>query len=104
MKNKGHRWYVIAFVLMLAFCAAYALHRDLPGRYRAYQESEESVRKAAQNVQTLQAEVDRANQRLKDLDSDAVELEATIRRIKRLVREGETVYRFEPAPAIVSQP
>lgn len=106
MKTAGHRWYLLALAAVLALSGLYAVRRDLPERYRNYQRSEESVRQAAENAAVLESEVELARRRLKDLDTDAVEMEATVRRIKRLVREGETVYRFEPAPlaASTSQP
>ncbi len=106
MKSAGYKWYLLALAVMLALSGLYAVRRDLPERYRNYQRSEEAVRQAAANVAILQSEVELARRKLKDLDTDVVEMEATVRRIKRLVREGETVYRFEPAPspAVSSQP
>jgi cell division protein FtsB len=77
---------------------AYVVHRDLHGRYQAYQRSEESVQAAQHKEQALEDEKQRLEQRVKDLDQNPLEVEAAIRRIKRLVRDGETVYRLEEAP------
>ncbi len=96
--NKGRKLYWLTFALALALAAAYWAHRDLWGRYHAYQRSEESVRAAQQEADTLSKAIDGSRQQVEGLGKDPVEKEAALRRIKNLVRPGETVYRIEKTP------
>jgi len=89
---------------VVGLALAYAARRDLRGRYAAHQQSEDTVRQAGQQVEMLEEQLHQSRQRVEDLSTDPVEMEAAIRRIKRRVREGETVYRVEEAPAPEAQP
>ncbi len=96
MKTKSYKWYIVTFIAVASLSAAYAVQRDLLGRYAQYQQREEQVRSMQRQVDAFEEQVSRAQQRVKDLDADPLELEAAIRHIKRLVREGETIYRIQP--------
>lgn len=97
MKKTDYTWYWLALALICALALAYIEKRDLKGRYQAYQKTMETVSVQRAEVESLKAAVDDAQHRLKGMDTDPLEQEATIRRIKRLVRKGEIIYRIEPA-------
>ncbi len=95
MKRTDYTWYWLALALVCVLALAYIWWHDLKGRYESYQETMETVSQQEQEVEDLRASVDAARDRVADMDSDPLEQEATIRRVKGLVREGEVVYRVE---------
>jgi cell division protein FtsB len=95
MKKTEWTWYWLALALVCALALAYILRHDLKARYEAYRETVDTVSAQEQEVELLKQAVDEAQHRLKGMDSDPVEQEATIRRVKGLVREGEIVFRVE---------
>lgn len=97
MKRTDYTCYWLALALVCALALAYIEKRDLKGRYEAYQKTMETVSAQQAEVESLKAAVNDAQHRLKGMDSDPLEQEATIRRIKRLVRDKEIIYRIEPA-------
>lgn len=101
--TRGRKLYWFAFVLAAVFAVAYVAERGLLARYRAYQRSEESVRAAQQQSDNLSKALNGSRQQVEGLGKDRVEQEAAIRRIKKLVRPGETVYRIEKAPDTAGQ-
>lgn len=97
--------YVLVVAIAIVTVLGYVAHRDLGGRYNAYQRSEMSVNAAKEQARILDEELQRLQQRVKDLDQkNPLEVEAAIRRIKQLVRDGETVYRLEEAPESAVEP
>lgn len=97
MNKSDLTWYWLALAGVCLLALAYIEKRDLKGRYEAWQKTMETVATQRGEVEALKAAVTDAQDRLKGMDSDPLEQEATIRRIKRLVREGEIIYRIEPA-------
>ena len=95
MKRTDYTWYWLTLALVCALALVYIQRHDLKGRYEAYQETMGTVSAQEQEVEALRGAVTSAQERLKDMDSDPLEQEATIRRVKRLVREGEIIYRVE---------
>lgn len=95
MKRTDYTWYWLTLALVCVLALVYIQQRDLKGRYEAYQETVNTVSAQEREVETLRTAVDEARDRLKGMDSDPLEQEATIRRVKRLVREGEIIYRVE---------
>lgn len=95
MKKTDYTWYWLALALVCALALAYINQRDLKGRYETYRDTMETVSEQRGEVEALKAAVDDAQHRLRGMDSDPLEQEATIRRVKRLVREGEIIYRVE---------
>ena len=87
--------YWLALIAMIGACAWYVWHQDLPGRYEEYQQSEQEVRQLHEQWRAHQERRDALEERIRSLERDPVELEAAIRRSRRMVREGETVYRVE---------
>lgn len=95
MKKTDYTWYWLALALVCALALVYIRHHDLKGRYETYRETVDTVSHQEQEVELLREAVDEAQHRLRGMDSDPVEQEATLRRVKGLVREGEIVYRVE---------
>jgi len=95
MSSIFHKRYWIVLALAIAISVGYAYHRDLPGLFVFYQQSEN-------DVQSLRNELDAAHTEERDLTDrvdgaagqDPVETEATARS-GGLVREGETIYTIE---------
>ena len=87
--------YWLALSATVGACALYVWHQDLPGRFEEYQQSEQEVRELRNEWRAHQERRDALEERIRGLEHDPVELEAAIRRTRRMVREGETVYRVE---------
>lgn len=98
MSKRGPIRYLLALGLAIVLALAYIAHRDLFGRYEEYQQGEAAVEAAQKKSQDLEEELRQLDERVKALNQNSLEMEAAIRRIKRLVRDGETVYRLEEAP------
>lgn len=94
MESRAH-WYLLALLVVVTVLSIYAQRRDLPGLYMNWQASEAQVGELHQRVAGLETQTAALEQRVEYLNSDPVELEAAIRSGKRLVREGERVYRIE---------
>jgi len=90
---------MLGLVLMIGLMALYAYERDLYGQYINYQGSQQDLRALRQRVQEEEAKVEQVQRRVNMLSTDPVEMEATIRREKGLLREGERVYRVELEPS-----
>lgn len=108
MRQRQRVVSVLAFGLAAVLAAVYFQQRDLPGRYRAYQQRQEQIRQAEAQVAALEATLKTGQEHADNLGTDPVEVEAAIRRVKRMVRDGETIFRIEevseaapaaPAPA-----
>jgi cell division protein FtsB len=95
MNTRSNLKYGVAFVLVAAVTGWYAYQRDLPGQYRDYQDSETHVDGLRERSQHVEAERSRLQERVENLGSDQVEMEASIRRNEGLVRPGEKVVRVE---------
>jgi cell division protein FtsB len=67
------------------------------GLIRVAQLREELQTASGQNFRLLQS-VDRLRRRLHAIRTDDAALERLARQRLRLVRDGETIYRIEPAP------
>lgn len=93
--KKGRRLYWLTLTLAIMLALAYVVHWDLYGRYAAHQESENATEALLRQVDTLERERDKIQRRVQDLDTNPLEIEAAIRSRKRLVRDGETVFRVE---------
>lgn len=95
MERRSIRWRWLALLLVAGLAGAYAVHRDLYGTYLEYRESDARVDALMDGHKTLEETRDALQRRVDLLGSDPVEIEASIRRGKNLVREGERVYRIE---------
>ena len=77
----------------------YVGYRDLPGLYNVYRNGELEAESAQRVLQEEKAKADELEAHVAGLDSDPVELEAAMRRNKNVVREHETIHRFQLSPA-----
>lgn len=95
MKRTDHTWYWLTLALVTALALVYIDRRDLQGRYADYRRTVETVAVQQEEVQRLRETVANEKARADGMDQNPVEQEATIRRVKRLVREGEIIFRVE---------
>jgi len=95
MDERSNGLFVLAFALALALSLLYGAWRDIPGRYRAYEQNQQQIINAQQERTALQQAVARYDQRVKGLEQDPTEIEAEIRKSKDYVREGEVVFRIQ---------
>ena len=98
MPRKRAYIYWLVLVVELALLMGYAQLRDLPGRFLAFQQSEEQVESLQAEVEELEQREKALEWRVEHMDTDPLESEALIRQGKNLVREGEKVYRIELDP------
>ena len=96
MPRRRNGWYWIGMAVVLVGLTGYANHHDLMGLYIGYQDSERKVHDLELSLKSLKTEEARLNRSVQGLlNADSLEMEATIRGDRGLVREGETVYRVE---------
>jgi hypothetical protein len=95
MRKQQRIFAVAAFGVAAVLGAIYFEKRDLWGRYQAYQHRSEQIRQAEHQVRLLEATLKSAQEQADNSAVDPVEVEAAIRRVKRLVREGERIYHVE---------
>lgn len=100
MNRRGSNplWYVLALLVTCAFAWGYYHACDLPGRFEEREERERELQRIRQEAEALEAQVQQAQERVYNLDADPLEVEASLRRIKGMVREDERIYRMEPLP------
>ena len=93
---------ILIWLLGLALVAAvgygYAQQRNIHVRYKEFQENTKQIEAVKQEIEALKQRVEQAQQRVQNMETDPVEIEATIRRIRRLTRDGETIFRIEDPP------
>ena len=87
--------YWCALIASAALTTLYAMRQDLADLHAGYVESGARVERLAEDREALVQERERLDRRVRHLGSDPVELEASIRESRNLVREGETIYRIE---------
>jgi cell division protein FtsB len=99
MQKKRNPWYWLSVALMLTVAGAYAWKSDLYRRYHDHLRTEAEIQAAQDQVDQLRQNLEASRDRVQDLDSDPLEVEASVRRIKRWARPGERVYRMEEIPS-----
>ncbi len=91
--------------IMAGLVAGYAYQRSLGARFQDYLDSELAVEMKQAESDKLKKRIEEYRLRVNSLRSDDLEMEADIRRSKKFVREGESIYRIEPVPdALDSKP
>lgn len=93
MDSPRNRWYWLGLALLVVAAVGYAHQRDLYALQLDYQASEDDVRMLERQLEQSAESEARLRQQVDQLHDDPLELEAAIRSTKRLVREGETIYR-----------
>ncbi len=99
MRKKRNPWYWLTVALMLTAAGAYAWKSGLYSRYHNHLRYETEIQAKREKVNQLREDLEANRDRVEDLDSDPLEVEASVRRIKRWVRPGERVYRMEKIPS-----
>lgn len=97
MYSSRSRWYWTGLALLAVAAIGYAHQRDLFALQLDYQASNDEVRMLERQLEQSAESEARLRERVDQLHDDPLELEAAIRGTKRLVREGETIYRV-PLP------
>lgn len=93
MNSARNRWYWMGLALLAVAAVGYAHQRDLYALRLDYEASNDEVRMLELELEQSVDTEARLQQRVDQLHDDPLELEAAIRGTKRLVREGETIYR-----------
>jgi cell division protein FtsB len=75
--------------------SAYAWHRDLHGKYLKYLIRRTETESLLRERDALDTEKQELNAKVERLGNDMVEIEASIRRDKGLVRADEMVFQIE---------
>jgi cell division protein FtsB len=87
-------WYRWALVALIAMAGLYIERRELVRVHLEYRESAGKAERLESRLADLEAEAAALERRVEYLQSDPVELEAAVRAEKKLLREGETIYRI----------
>jgi cell division protein FtsB len=98
MRNR-RIMYIVILLATVGLAVTYFERRQLQERYEAFQQGEREIEDARAQILELEKALAEEEARARNLVSDPVEVEAAIRRIKRGVRDGETVFRVEASPA-----
>ncbi len=94
MRRELFLW-LLGVVLVVAVGYGYAQQRDIHMRYVEFRRNEEQLEAVRTEIEALKTRVEEAKSRIERLETDPVEIEAAIRRIRRLTRDGEIVFRIE---------
>jgi cell division protein FtsB len=97
-KKKLRIWYWLTLLLAIAVAYMYADSQKLQERYVQMQQEKVDRAQQRKSVQELRQQKLLQEKRVEGLVTDPLEIEAAIRKSKRLVREGEVVYRLEELP------
>jgi len=97
MRKEFFIW-LLGVALVVAVAYGYTHQRNLHARYVEFKQDEQLLEEVRQEIETLRTRVEQARARVESMEKDPVEIEATIRRIRRLTRDGETIFRIEAAP------
>lgn len=89
--------YGLALLLLTGGVVGYVVHRAPWEQAAELRDSQREVDLLERERNALRERRDVLRQRVEDLKSDPVEVEASIRRGKGLIREGERIYRI-PLP------
>jgi len=103
MRKEFLVW-LLGLVLVVAVAYGYAQQRNVRARFSEFQQNEQQIESVKKEIEALKERVDQAKQRVKNMENDPVEIEATIRRVRKLTRDGEIVFHIEEAPGTESAP
>ena len=97
MRKEFLIW-ILGLLLVAAVGYGYAKQRNIHARYLEFQKNEKQIESVRQEIDELKKRVEEAKQRVENMETDPVEIEATIRRIRKLTRDGEVVFHIEAPP------
>ncbi len=87
-------WYRWALVALIIVAGVYIERRGLVELHTEYRGAHDQVLRSEARLAELREEATALDRRVTYLKSDSLELEAAIRAEKKLLREGETIYRI----------
>lgn len=93
MSESNSSIYWLALVAVVALMAFYGHERGLHIAYEDFQASDQKVRSMEEQRDGLERHEAELNKRLSGLADDPIEMEASVRKTKGHVREGETIYQ-----------
>ncbi len=99
----GKLFYLLVTALLFAAAYGYAKGRDLEARYAGHLEDKANVQAAEETLEAVDHDLERTRRKVAGLEDDPLEIEATIRKISRGVRDGETVYTLDGFPDTVAE-
>ena len=102
--NKELFLWALGVALVVAVAVGYAHQRNLQTRYHDLQESQAELAEIRAKVESLQTKVEDTRGRVKKMESDPLEIEATMRLDRGMARDGETIYHVEDSPAESASP
>ena len=82
-------------MLVAAVAYGYAKQRNIHARYLEFNKNEKQIESVRLEIEELKKRVDDAKQRVENMETDPVEIEATIRRVRKLTRDGEVVFHID---------
>jgi len=94
MRKEFLIW-ILGVVLVAAVGYGYAKQRNIHARYLEFQKNEKQIESVRLEIEELKKRVEQAKQRVENMETDPVEIEATIRRIRKLTRDGEVVFHID---------
>lgn len=94
MRKEFLIW-LLGVALVAAVGYGYAKQRNIHGRYLEFHNNEKQIEEVRVEIKELEKRVRAAKQRVENMESDPVEIEATIRRVRKLTRDGEVVFHIE---------
>lgn len=97
--HKEFLIYLLGIVLVGSVAYGYYHQRNIHARYLEFQENEKQIDAVRQDIESLKERVDQVKIRVQNMENDPVEIEATIRRIRRLTRDGEVIFHVEEVPS-----
>ena len=97
---NGRVLYVVVLALCVALSVMYLERRELLERYETLKQSETEIGAAEEKIRALEEALAQEQRAADGMEENPLEVEAAIRRIKRGIRDNETVYHVEgTAPA-----
>lgn len=94
--------YILILAASVVLAVGYVERRQLQERYTAFLQQEREIEAAKRQIAEMERDLTEEEVKARNLENDPVEVEAAIRRIRRGVRDGETLFRVEPPAPLPS--
>lgn len=101
---KEYFIWLLGLVLVLAISIGYYHQRNIQQRYDEFKENQKALENIRDEVNALRVRVEEARARVERMENDPLEIEAAIRRDRRMTRDGEIIFHIEGAPEITNAP
>lgn len=104
MNTSGYMRYWIILTLAITLAGAYAWKNRLYDRFLEHRDARRQLQEFRQQVGGMHERLETSRARVNELNSNPVENEAAVRRIKGYTRPGETIYRVTELPEPAAPP